>query len=81
MFAEHDAEQQLDIEDTCDITDAVLDALMGGGGQRGVGRRSAWRVAHGVGPLGGMYSSSSGATRRGSDVSSGAHILVTVHQQ
>ena len=25
--------QRLDIEDVCDITDAVLDALMGGGGR------------------------------------------------
>ena len=25
--------QRLDVEDVCDITDAVLDALMGGGGR------------------------------------------------
>ena len=76
MPAKHDtAIQQLDIEDVCDITDAVLDALIGGGGWRGVGRRSAWRAACGVG---GTYSRGSGATRRGSDTSHGTHILVTL---
>ena len=67
--------QQLDVEDVCNITDMVLDVLMGGGGQRGAGRRSGWRVAHGVG---GTYSRASGVTRRGSDTSHGTHILVTL---
>ena len=31
--------QRLDVEDACNITDAVLDALTGGGGRRGAGRR------------------------------------------
>ena len=31
--------QRLDVEDACDITDAVLDVLTGGGGRRGAGRR------------------------------------------
>ena len=31
--------QRLDVEDACDITDAMLDALTGGGGRQGAGRR------------------------------------------
>ena len=55
------------------ITAVVLDALTGGGGRRGAGRRSAWRAARGAG---GIYSRGSGTTRRGSDASHGTHILV-----